>query len=79
MELAMGHDPWRQGGYNAGSDFSAPWSDLETQVKRCYKFQSRDKSMMVPWWRHAVMRWNERLRKIGDGSDNAMCFSRSLG
>jgi hypothetical protein len=43
MELAMVHDPWRQGGYNADSDFSAPWSGLETQDKRCYKFKSRDK------------------------------------
>ncbi len=37
------------------------------------------RSVVVLWWRHAVMRWNERLRKIGHGSDNAMCFSRSLG
>ena len=47
MELAMVHDPWRQGGYNADSDFSAPSSGSETQDKRCYKFKSRDKGR---WW-----------------------------
>jgi hypothetical protein len=31
MELAMVHDPWRQGGYNADSDFSAPWSAWKRQ------------------------------------------------
>ena len=39
----MVHDPWRQGGYNADSDFSAPWSGSETPDKRCYEFKSRDK------------------------------------
>jgi hypothetical protein len=35
MELAMVHDPWRRGGYNADSDYSAPWPGSETQDKRC--------------------------------------------
>lgn len=30
------------------------------------------RSVVVLWWRHAVMRWNERLHKMGHGSDSAM-------
>ena len=51
----MVHNPWRQGGYNADSDFSAPWSGSETQDKRYYKFKGRDGSVVVLWWRHAVI------------------------
>jgi hypothetical protein len=43
MELAIVHDPWCQGGYNADSDFSAPWPGSETQDKRCCKSESRKK------------------------------------
>jgi hypothetical protein len=39
----MVHDPWRQGDYNADSDFSASSSVSEAPDKRCYKFKSRDK------------------------------------